>query len=175
MYKRAVVGLAEAKGAVEAMIEECKKPDYWQYGCFAVVDYTGVLICFARMDGAGFQGVSMAIRKAYTAAIWGRSTTGFGQMLATRKFQPQPANFGPDYTNTPGGVAIIEPAGKDKRFATPFCIGAIGVATVGRGEVDEAVARVGLRYIENILWPESANIVPVVDTYWAKGEKTEKT
>lgn len=172
MYKKAVLGFEEAKGAVEAMIEECKKPDHWPYGCFAVVDYNGVLLYFARMDGAGKQGVSMAIRKAYTSAIWGRSTTAFGKMIDAKKFRRDPSNYGPDYTTIPGGVAIIEPAGKEKRFATPFCIGAIGVATAGPGEVDEAVAMIGLRYIENILWPESAHIVPLVETVFDKVEKT---
>ena len=171
MYKRGILGYEEAKGAVEAMIEEVKKGDYWPYGCFAVVDYNGVLLYFARMDGSGKQGVSMAIRKAYTAAIWGRSTTAFGKMIDARKFRKDASNYGPDYTTIPGGVAIIEPAGKESRFATPFCIGAIGVATTGPGELDEAIAKLGCQYIENILWPESAHIVPVPETVYDKNNE----
>lgn len=171
MYKRTVLGLEEAKGAIEAMIEEGKKPSYWPYGCFAILDYSGDLICFARMDGAGKQGVSMAIRKAYTAAIWGRSTTAFGKMIAAKKFRKSTTNYGPDYTTIPGGVPIIEPEGKTLRYATPFCIGSIGVATAGPAEMDEAVAKVGLRYIEMKLWPESADIVPVPETIFDRPEQ----
>ena len=172
MYKRSMLGYEEAKGAVEAMIEENKKGDYWPYGCFAVVDYNGVLLYFARMDGSGTQGVSMAIRKAYTSAIWGRSTTAFGKMIDAKKFRKDATNYGPDYTTIPGGVAIIEPAGKDSRYATPFCIGAIGVATTGPGEFDEAIAMVGLKYIENLLWPEKAHILPLVETVYDKVKET---
>ncbi len=171
MYTKKIVGYEEAKGAVEAMIQECKKPNHWPYGCFAVVDDNGDLLYFARMDGAVKQGVSMAIRKAYTAAIWGRSTTAFNNMLDGAAYRRDPSNYGSDYTSVPGGVAIIEPAGKDKRFATPFCIGAVGVATTGPGEVDEAVAMIGLKYIENLLWPESAHIVPAAEMQFSKAEK----
>jgi len=168
MYKRSIVGLEEAKGAVEAMIEEAKKSEYWPYGCFAVLDFNGDLICFARMDGAGKQGVDMAIRKAYTSAIWGRSTTSFGKMIEAKAFRKSVTNYGPDYTSIPGGVAVIEPAGKKLRYPTPFCVGSIGVATTGPGELDEAVAKVGLKHIEMKLWPESADILPVPETMFDK-------
>ena len=164
MYSRAFLELEDAKGAVEAMIEECKKPKYWPHGCFAIVDQSGDLIYFARMDGAGKLGISMAIRKAYTAAIWAMSTAAFNKLIDAKKFRRDPSNYGPDYTTVPGGVAIIEPAGKDKNFTNPFCIGGIGVSSAGPAELDEAVAKTGLRYIENKLWPESAHIVPAVET-----------
>jgi uncharacterized protein GlcG (DUF336 family) len=174
MYEKSVLGLVEAQGAIEAMINECKKAEYWPYGCFAIVDSYGELICFARMDGAVKQGVSMALRKAYSSAIWGRSTTAFGKMISAKKFRRDASNYGTDYTTIPGGVAIIRPEGKTKRYATPFCIGAIGVATTGPGELDEAVAKVGLKYIESKLWPESADIVPLAETIFDKVEQTEE-
>ena len=59
---------------------------------------------------------------------------------------------------------------KSLRYATPYCIGAIGAATTGPGELDEAVAMVGLKYIENKLWPESAHIIPAVETMYDKAE-----
>ena len=163
MYKRSYLGLEEAKGAVEAMIKECKKANYWPYGCFAIVDQNGDLVYFARMDGAGKQGVTMAIRKAYTAALWGKSTKAFNSMIDAKKYRRSASNYGPEYTTILGGVAIIEPAGKEKTFATPFCLGGIGTATTGPGELDEAVAKIGLRYIEKKLWPESADKVPAVE------------
>ena len=168
MYQTAVLGIDEARGALDAMIEECKKEKYWPYGCFAIVDVYGELICFGRMDGAVKQGVTMAIRKAYTSAIWGRSTGAFGKMIDAKKFRRGPSNYGPEYTTILGGVAIIRPEGKSLRYATPYCIGAIGAATTGPGELDEAVAMVGLKHIENKLWPESAHIIPAVETMYDK-------
>lgn len=166
MYRRWILGIDEAMGALDAMMEESKKPQYWPYGCFAIVDAHGELVCFARMDGAVKQGVTMAMRKAYTAALWGKSTTAWSNMIDAKKFRRGPFNFGPDYTTIPGGVAIISPEGKSLKYATSHCIGAIGVATCGEADADEAVAMVGLNYIENRLWPESAGIVSANEAKW---------
>ena len=92
-----------------------------------------------------------------------RVAEAFNSMIDAKKFRRSASNYGPDYTTILGGVAIIEPAGKEERFATPFCLGGIGVATTGPGELDEDVAKIGLKYIENKLWPESAHIVPKVE------------
>ena len=60
-------------------------------------------------------------------------------------------NFGDEFTEYPGGIAIHEPGKEDVRF--PFCVGAVGVSAVGPAAKDEAVARVGAEYIQNALWP----------------------
>ena len=149
MYERKALGLEEARGAVDAMIQEVKNGDYYQYGSFAVVDYNGLLIYFARMDRGGKQGADMAIRKAYTAALWGRHVSQFLELIREREWSE--SSYGSDYTVVPGGVAIIEPG--HEGFPIPFCLGAIGVANAGPWAKDEAVAMVGLEYIQSILWP----------------------
>lgn len=152
MYERKLLGLKEAQGAIEVMIQEVKTGEgYWGYGCFAVVDYRGDLIAFARMDGTGKHGLDMAVRKAYSAAMWGFTTSG---LLEYEKDRPYGVSaFGPDYTVVGGGVPIIPPDAPERTFMAPYVIGAIGVANVGHGKQDEAVAMVGLKYIQSVLWP----------------------
>lgn len=156
MYEAKILGLKEAQGAIEAMIQEVEsKPDeYWQYGAFAVVDAWGNLIAFAKMDGPTTIPVMMSIRKAYTSALWGLDTSQILKKFEGRAFSLQ-GNFGDEFTECPGGIAINEPGKEDVRF--PFCIGAVGVGAVGTykpfADKDEAVALVGAEYIQNALWP----------------------
>lgn len=152
MYETRVVGLNEALGAIQAMLHEVKSKteEYWQYGGFAVTDERGGLIAFAKMDGPTAVPLRMAIKKAYTAAIWGRDTNKLRERMKDRPWDFQ-GNFGHDFTVIGGGVAILEPGQEEAPF--PISIGAIGVASVGPEDKDEAVALVGLRYIQNALWP----------------------
>ena len=48
------------------------------------------------------------------------------------------------------------PAGDAQPPFKPSCIGAIGVGGVGRPPEDLEVALVGLKYIEDKLWPDKA-------------------
>lgn len=152
MYERKLLGLKEAQEAIEVMIQEVKTGEgYWRYGCFAVVDYRGDLIAFARMDGTGKHGLDMAFRKAYSAAMWGNTTSGLQEY---EKEHPYGVSaFGPDYTVVAGGVPIIPPGSPEVVYMAPYVIGAIGVANAGRGKQDEAIALVGLKYIQSVLWP----------------------
>jgi uncharacterized protein GlcG (DUF336 family) len=152
MYDRPLLGLKESQEALQVMIKEVEsKPDYyWQHAVIAIVDYSGSLIAFARMDGAHQQGAFMAIRKAYTAAIWGQTTTDF------RKIVKEPMDvlsFGTDVTLSKGGVPIIPPYITRSEYNIPYVVGAIGVGNVGRGEKDEEVAMAGAKYLESVLWP----------------------
>lgn len=155
MYQRNILGLKEAQEAIQVMIKEVEsKPDqYWQHGCFAVVDFTGTLVAFARMDGAHAQGVFMAMRKAYTAAIWGKSIVDF----CTTIYKPPMdlLSFGTEFTFSRGGEPILTRAAKKVKvsYKMPYCVGGIGVGNVGIGEVDEAIAKIGVKYLESVLWP----------------------
>lgn len=152
MYERAILGLKESQEAIQVMIREVesKKEYYWQQGVFAICDFAGILIALARMDGAGEEGVLMATKKAYTSAIWGRSTTAFRDVVGEPM---RVSSFGTSFTLSKGGVPIINPTIPKSQFMTNHVVGAIGVSSVGPGEKDEEVALVGLKYLENILWP----------------------
>ena len=100
----------------------------------AVVDESGILKAFSRMDGAGPASVDIVQAKAYTAAAFRTST----QALATRTAnQPaQVASFTtlPRVTLLPGGVPIMQGG---------MVIGGIGVGG-GTGQQDIEVAEAAL-------------------------------
>ena len=152
MYYRPILGLKESQEAIQVMIEEIesKKDYYWQHGVFAIVDYWGSLIAFARMDGVGQQGAHMAIRKAYTSALWGRTIEEFRNIV---KSPMDVASFGPNYTLCLGGIPILPPDKMKESIHQPYVVGAIGVACAGPEMKDHEVAMVGVKYLESVLWP----------------------
>jgi uncharacterized protein GlcG (DUF336 family) len=163
MYYKGSIGLDEAQGAIEAMLTEVRThPDrYWQHGGFAVTDERGKLVAFAKMDSSHELPGEVAVKKAWTAAVCAQNNDAAKAML--KKGGATLEEFCPGGTSIPGGVAIFDPA-EEERTAPPgsaqppfkpSCIGAIGVGGVGLPEEDVAVAMVGLRYIQERLWPDS--------------------
>ncbi len=74
MYDEAVIGLAEARKAIQAMLDQAmREPD--RPVAMAVVDAYGKLVEFVRMDGCRPIPQQLAYKKAYTAAIM-RGDTG---------------------------------------------------------------------------------------------------
>ena len=163
MYQKGSIGLDEAHGAIAAMLEEVRShPEkYWQHGGFAVVDERGKLVAFAKMDSAHQIPGDAAIRKAWTAAICCQDNQNADAML--KKGGATLEEFCPGATSIPGGVAIFDLSEEGKDLGPghappPFkrtCIGAIGVGGVGLPQEDLAVAMVGLRYIQQRLWPKA--------------------
>ena len=173
MYEIKVVGFEEAMGAIRAMQTHVKENSskYWQAVCYAIVDEHGELVAFAKSDCLNLISGRMAIKKAFTSAIW-RKPTGIvldwarglildpnseglfinpkGDIADLWASAGQP-NYEYGFTGVPGGLPIIPPG--QERLPLKTCIGAIGVGGAGPGELDEEVAMVGLRYIENALWP----------------------
>lgn len=87
--------------------------------CFAIVDSSGDLIWFERMDQAPVQSISLAMAKAYSAARLGLATIEFHSQLQKERLQTH------DYmdsqlTSVPGGTPFFT---QDNRL-----IGAIGVS-----------------------------------------------
>lgn len=151
MYEVKILGLDEGLGAIQAMLQEVKskRDEYWQYAAFAVTDERGGLVCFAKMDTPNMVPLMLAMRKAYTSAIWARNTSELYETMKERPWSFQ-GNYGHDFTLVPGGVAILEPGQEKYRFR--ISIGAIGVSGAGPAAKDETVALVGLNYIKSILW-----------------------
>jgi uncharacterized protein GlcG (DUF336 family) len=100
------IGLEEARKVIDAMLEYStgKKPGPPM--AHAVVDRAGVLVCFARMDGAPPLVRRMAENKAYTAMIWQLDTRDIGNIM--KHPDASIAYFGePDRQAViPGGVPI---------------------------------------------------------------------
>jgi glc operon protein GlcG len=101
--------------------------------CVAVVDDSGTLLAFVRMDGAKFLSIRTAQRKALTAADR-RSATGG---LAKGHDLELGLVSGGRLTNLKGGLPII---------VGGQVVGAVGVSS-GSGEQDLEVAKAGVAAI----------------------------
>jgi glc operon protein GlcG len=94
----------------------------------AVVDESGALLHFSRMDGARAYTVELASRKARTAASVGVPTGVIEAMSRERPGQAGEANVGH------GGVPVQHQG---------QCAGAVGVSGA-KPEIDESIARAGI-------------------------------
>ncbi len=97
----------------------------------AVVDESGHLVAFVRMDGAKQSSIDIAINKAWTAACAKRPTAFYNEIAV-----PGKPTFGIDKTNQ--GRFIIIPGGIPVE-AAGVVVGAIGVSA-GTAEQDTVVA-----------------------------------
>jgi uncharacterized protein GlcG (DUF336 family) len=140
MYQREVLGLDEARAAVDAIIAEAsKEPD--RPIAVAVVDDRGDPICSARMDKGLPLFSHMAMNKAYTAARMARDTLTSDKRL--RQSNIELTAWGDNrITTIQGGVCIMKPPGQE--WPTGTMLGGIGVSGREREE-DEQLAFVGLK------------------------------
>ncbi len=104
--------------------------------CIAVVDESGNLISFARMDGSKVLSVQLAQDKAFTAAISRRPTHDYNARAVPGNlaFGIQSAHGG--RFSTVGGGVTVEVGGA--------VVGGIGCSS-GTPEQDRACAEAGLR------------------------------
>ena len=139
MLKEKMMGrsitMEEARKVTEAMLEAAMKdPD--QYEAFAVVDTSGALVYFVRMDGGSSLNSQVAINKAYTCIYTRRDTIDQQNLL--KKSGYDIAYFGdPRLVAIPGGVLIRSKDGS--------IVGAIGTSDrPAMGPMgDEELARIG--------------------------------
>jgi glc operon protein GlcG len=110
---------------VQAAIAEANKKG-WPDD-FAVVDPSGNLVAFARMDGAQLASISIAEHKARTAARYRRPTVAFEN--AVQKFGFNYILTLDDVIASRGGIPLVE----DGKI-----IGAVGCSG-GTGSQDEAL------------------------------------
>lgn len=161
MYQKRSIGLKEAQGAIEAMLAEVRghPQKYYQHAAFAVCDERGNLVAFAKMDSPNQLPGDLAVRKARTAALCGQDNHAVASALKEGGIPLE--EFCAGGTSLPGGVAVFDPGEGEQSAAgseaqPPFkltCMGAIGVGGVGPTSEDLDVALVGLRHIQNELWP----------------------
>jgi uncharacterized protein GlcG (DUF336 family) len=120
----------QAKKAVAAAIVEAKKTPY-QY-TFAVVDPTGHLVYFEKMDDAISAATNIAIGKARTAATFKRPSKAFFDAMESG--HPYVATLDPSVVAAPGGLPLI---------VNGKIVGAIGVSGGPSGMIDLAAAEAG--------------------------------
>jgi glc operon protein GlcG len=135
-YQKPVLSLEDARKAMTRMLEEAGKAPNRPVA-IAICDDQGELVAFARMDKCAPLPLTIARKKAYTAARTRSDSKAFGDRL--KGMGRSAVEFGdPDLIGVQGGVTI---AAAD---ASP--LGGIGVSGLA-AEEDEAIARIGLSAI----------------------------
>jgi uncharacterized protein GlcG (DUF336 family) len=102
--------------------------------CISVVDTGGHLLAFVRMDAAFVQSIDSALKKAMTAASYGRPTGRMDDGIAIKLAIATEGRR----INLPGGLPVI---------VEGHVIGAIGVGS-GAGSEDLEVAKAGIAAID---------------------------
>jgi glc operon protein GlcG len=123
----APVTLEKAQSLIQAATAEANKRGWPED--FAVVDWGGNLVAFARMDGAQLASIAIAEHKARTAARYRRPTIAFEN--GVQKFGFTYLLSLDDVIASRGGIPLVD-GGK--------IIGAIGCSG-GTGSQDEALCK----------------------------------
>ena len=124
--------------AMRAMIGKAMQlPD--EPVAMAIVDDTGNLVAYAKMDNLRLFSRRHAIRKAYTAAIMGIDSGAHAQRLH-RQGRSISELGDPNLTHGQGGLVIMKEG---------VIRGGIGVGGYPSGQRDEDLARVGLEALNS--------------------------
>jgi uncharacterized protein GlcG (DUF336 family) len=126
------VTLSQAMMAAEAALAKAKAMNRTMG--IAIVEPSGDLVYFARMEGAPYSSIQLAQGKATTSARFRRPTRAFQEQVSKGNTYFLTFNV----VAAPGGVVLVS-GGK--------LIGAIGVSG-GTGDEDEAVAKAGAEAIK---------------------------
>ena len=121
------ITMEKAQALIQAGITEFNKRGWPED--YAVVDWSGNLVAFARMDGAQLASISIAEHKARTAAQFRRPTKSWE--TAIQKFGLNYILSFDDMMASPGGIPLVE-NGK--------IVGAIGCSG-GTSSQDEALCQ----------------------------------
>lgn len=124
------INLEGAKKIATGVLAECRA-NKWNVAV-AVVDNSGGLIYFERMDNTQTASMNIAILKARNGAMYRRPTRAFADAIA--KTGPATMTL-PEVTASPGGLPIM---------ADGKVIGGVGVSGV-TGDQDEQCAMAGLK------------------------------
>lgn len=127
------VTLATANRAIEAAIAQAEKMGLTV--TIAIVDPSGVLKAYQRMEGSSQLSTDVAVRKAYTAATSGFNTGGFFEFIKTDPSLLTGMPQIPGYSIFGGGERIEHPE--------LGLIGAVGVSGAHYSE-DEQIALAGV-------------------------------
>ena len=98
------ITMERAQALIQAGITELNKRGWPEN--YAVVDWSGNLVAFARMDGAQLASISIAEHKARTAAQFRRPTKSWE--TAIQKFGLNYILSFDDMMASPGGIPLVE-------------------------------------------------------------------
>jgi glc operon protein GlcG len=136
MINEPTMDYREARQALDAICLEISRRG--KAGVVAACDVHGELIAFARMDGAPFSSITIAMNKAYSAARERKPSKEIGNAARNAEKGFDIGYFGdPRFTGWGGGV----PVWKDGKV-----IGAVAVSGLPQDE-DMELAEMGARSI----------------------------
>lgn len=135
-YQRSVLSLEDARKAMDRMLDEALKAPNRPIA-IAICDDQGELVAFSRMDKCAPLPLTIARKKAYTAARTRSDTKAFGERL--KEMDRSVVEFGDqNLLALQGGVTIAAADGSP--------LGGIGVSGLA-AEEDEMIAKIGLSTI----------------------------
>jgi glc operon protein GlcG len=128
------ITLEQARKVASMSMEEARKNNWLM--AVAIVEPSGTLVYFEKMDGTQYAGVDLAITKARTSAMYRRATRVLAQAMA----QPENSYYAtfPNMNAGSGGTPIAQ----DGKI-----IGAVGISG-GTGAQDHQVATAGAAAIK---------------------------
>ena len=104
----------------------------------AIVDESGNILAYARMENLWLFSQRHALRKAYTAAVIGADTGAYAEQLKNEGIYQSISDLGdPNLTPDQGGVVV--------RSKDGVIMGGIGVSGYPGGQWDEDLCRVGIQ------------------------------
>jgi glc operon protein GlcG len=127
------LSFAQFQAAMKAMIDQAMQTPE-EPVAMAIVDDTGNLVAYAKMDNLRLFSRRHALRKAYTAAIVGMDTGAHAQRLHSQGRSISDLGDA-NLTHGQGGLVILKDG---------VILGGIGVGGYPSGQRDEDLARVGL-------------------------------
>jgi glc operon protein GlcG len=135
MYQKPMLSLEQTQKAMTAMISKAtQEPN--RPVAIAIVDDTGSLLSYARMDGCRTNPQTFAVRKAYTAALSGQDSGAYAERLKSQGRSVSDMG-NPNLVAAQGAVVVLHPQ-------TKAVLGGIGVSGLLAQE-DEDLARLGLQ------------------------------
>jgi uncharacterized protein GlcG (DUF336 family) len=133
MPERRSVSFAQVQAAMQAMIDKAMQTAD-EPVAMAIVDDTGNLVAYAKMDNLRLFSRRHALRKAYTAAVVGMDTGAHAQRLHSQGRSISELGDA-NLTHGQGGLVMMKDG---------VILGGIGVGGYPSGQRDEDLARVGL-------------------------------
>jgi uncharacterized protein GlcG (DUF336 family) len=125
------IGVEDAKKAATAALAEAKKNNWFM--AVAVVDPSGTLVYYEKMDNTQTGSAVVAIEKARTAALFKRPSKAFQDLVAG-------GGSGLRILGLTGAMPI---AGGVPLISNNFIVGAIGVSGESSSEHDAICAQAG--------------------------------
>ena len=125
--------LEQVQAAMAAMLRKAQETPEAPVA-MAIVDATGNLEAYAKMDNLRLFSRRHALRKAYTAAVMGLNTGAHAERLHGQGRSISELGD-PNLTHGQGGLVIMQ---------NGIILGGIGVGGYPSGQADEDLSRIGL-------------------------------